>query len=214
MTCRQARRLLGEYLENLLAEQESAVLRSHLAACPDCSREAVELQSALNFVRQAPPPALPQDLRQNVLLQIESDKAAKRKQWLVSRNMPAMAAAAAVFILLLAGNLLLTVLPAPRPAADVPDPRVQMRTILQNSVKIEQFQTAPEPPETPPEDTTLRQQEEPLLAAESTQADDAGATTEVLQDRQPGIRRLLLNAFLVPLFILLLWRAVKKGRVV
>ncbi|MBT9172620.1 MAG: Anti-sigma-W factor RsiW [Syntrophomonadaceae bacterium] len=214
MTCRQARRLFGEYLENLLTEQESTVLRNHLAACPNCSREAAKLQSALSFVRQAKPPALPQDFRQNVLRQIECDKTAARKQWSVPRNMPAMAAAAAVFIMLLAGNLLLTVLPASRLAADAPEPRAQMKTILQESVKMQQPQPAPEPPETPPGDTTFRQQGELRLAEDAMQANDAGAKAEFLQDRTPAIRRLLLNAFLIPLFILLLWRAVKKRRVV
>lgn len=198
MNCRQARRLLPEYLENSLTGPESSALRDHLAACPNCGSEERQLRAALSFIRLANPPGVPRSLRESVLRQIERE-GTTRGRFNRAMKYSSFAAAAAVFVLLLAGNLLLTVLPLSRQPAAASDQGTQVRTMLS---------------EAPPQDTYSSQREEVRLTAEAVQAEDADAKTEYLSGRPPVIWRLLLNISLVPLFIVLFWRAVKKGRVV
>lgn len=208
MTCRQVRRLLPDYLENSLTGLESSAFRDHLAACSDCCRKEKELREALDFLRLATPPPSPLFLRESVLRQIERERAAACKLRFALKYSPA-AAAAAVFILLLAGNVLLSAWTVPRLAADAPE--VQMRTMIQDNVKIQQFQSDPETATPAPPDITAGQEETVQLAAESV--DNAGAKAGFPQGRQPGFWRLLLNVPLVPLLIFLMWRVVKKRRV-
>jgi hypothetical protein len=215
MNCKQARRLIQENLENSLTAPELSSLRDHLAACPACCREEEELRATLNFIRRALPPALPGSLRQGVLQRIKSEKPAGRIRGFANARRPAVAAAA-VLVLLLAGNLLLPVLPVSAPLAEAPAPREQMRTMLQDNEAL----AVPPRPAAPEESGTLEnarltgKQQVDLRHSSAAQADEAKAANDSRQGRPDFAWRLLLNLLLVPLFIILTWRAVKKGKVV
>lgn len=210
MNCKQARRLMQENLENSLSNPELSALRDHLDACPACCREDEELRAALNFIRRAHPPALPRSLRQCVLQSIRSEKKAGRIRGFAPEHHPAVAAAA-VFILLLAGNLLLSVLPASAPVAGAPGQETQMRTMLQDS----ETQSVPPEPAAPESGIIENaKQQVDLQFSGAEQADEATAGEEIRQGRPAFAWRLLLNVLLAPLFIFLAWRAVTKGKVV
>jgi anti-sigma factor RsiW len=213
MKCRQARRLLPQYLENSLTSRDSSAMRDHLASCPNCSSEERQLRAALDFVRLVKSPSVPHSLRKSVLRQIENEGMAQNRPWL-TMEYSSSAAAAAVFVLLLAGNVLLSAWSALRLSSDVPAPvprEAQVRPMLQEEAKKQMDQSVLEAADTAPKDTTARQAEDVQLTVESVE--NAGAKQEIPQGRLSVIWRLLLNITLVPLLIFFMWRAVKKGRV-
>ena len=54
MDCREARRLMSDYLEEYLADSEADVLMEHLADCEECRAELAELDQMLDVVHGLP----------------------------------------------------------------------------------------------------------------------------------------------------------------
>lgn len=220
MTCKQARQLMSKYLENGLQENENVAFRSHLAVCPDCRCQAEEIGRALDFVRRVEPPSLPSNLRQAVLQQIQREAAVKRKRAFAPGFMQG-AAAAAVFVLLVAGNVSLGV-SVPRMNGDTPPVALKSPSVAQEYAVVSEEAPTPAAPdvrmfantsEAQAEATAgdSRQTAEPATGITPTSANDSA-----LEGTQPGrfisILRLALNMFLVPLFLAFSWQAVKKRR--
>lgn len=73
MNCRQAEKLLGEYLDHRLEKQLSEAVAGHLSSCPACREQLASLRAALEMLKTCPPVALPEGF-------IERTQAAVRKK--------------------------------------------------------------------------------------------------------------------------------------
>ena len=106
MNCENALELMNRELDGALTEAESAALRAHLDACPDCRetwRQLHELDALLQESELEPPAAL----HDGVMRAIRQEQKRKpRRAWL-----PAAAIAAAAVLVLLAGRAGLIALP-------------------------------------------------------------------------------------------------------
>ena len=98
MTCENALELMNRELDEALTESESAALRTHLDACPDCRetwRQLHELDALLQDGELEPPAAL----HDGVMQAIRQEQKQPRRAWV-----PAAAIAAAAALVLLAGR--------------------------------------------------------------------------------------------------------------
>ena len=106
MNCENALELMNRELDEALTAEESAALRAHLDACPDCRetwRQLHELDALLQESELEPPAAL----HDGVMRAIRQEQRKPRRAWL-----PAAAIAAAAALVLLAGKAGLIALPA------------------------------------------------------------------------------------------------------
>ena len=105
MNCENALELMNRELDEALTESESAALRIHLDACPDCRetwRQLHELDALLQDGELEPPAAL----HDGVMQAIRQEQKKPRRAWV-----PAAAIAAAAALVLLAGRAGLLALP-------------------------------------------------------------------------------------------------------
>ncbi len=105
MNCENALELMNRELDEALTESESAALRTHLDACPDCRetwRQLHELDALLQDGELEPPAAL----HDGVMQAIRQEQKKPRRAWV-----PAAAIAAAAALVLLAGRAGLIALP-------------------------------------------------------------------------------------------------------
>ena len=105
MNCENALELMNRELDEALTESESAALRTHLDACPDCRetwRQLHELDALLRDGELEPPAAL----HDGVMQAIRQEQKKPRRAWV-----PAAAIAAAAALVLLAGRAGLIALP-------------------------------------------------------------------------------------------------------
>ena len=106
MNCENALELMNRELDGALTEAESAALRAHLDACPDCRetrRQLHELDALLQESELEPPAALHDGVMQAIR---QEQKKKPRRAWI-----PAAAIAAAAALVLLAGRAGLIALP-------------------------------------------------------------------------------------------------------
>lgn len=106
MNCENALELMNRELDEALTEAESAALRAHLDACPDCRetwRQLHELDALLQENELEPPAALHDGVMQAIR---QEQKKKPRRAWV-----PAAAIAAAAALVLLAGRAGLVALP-------------------------------------------------------------------------------------------------------
>ena len=106
MNCKNALELMNRELDGALTEAESAALRAHLDACPDCRetwRQLHELDALLQESELEPPAALHDGVMQAIR---QEKKQRSRRAWV-----PAAAIAAAAALVLLAGRAGLIALP-------------------------------------------------------------------------------------------------------
>ena len=106
MNCENALELMNRELDGALTEAESAALRAHLDACPDCRetwRQLHELDVLLWESELEPPAALHEGVMQEIR---QEQKKKPRQAWV-----PAAAIAAAAALVLLAGRAGLIALP-------------------------------------------------------------------------------------------------------
>lgn len=202
MTCDRIREQMCDYLDGELDNGAAALFEEHLATCDVCRRETEELRETLAWIKKACAAAPPPNLRRNVISILEKEQAAKK------RSLPGFrqaVAAAAVFVFLVAGNLLpvqldrMSATPFPfeekagimrageAPAAQAPE--------TEDSVKI----LTAEP----------RSAEEAPPANESYAAEDTGVAVAA---RDYTSYRILLNLAGIPLFLYLLMLTFRKRR--
>ena len=106
MNCENALELMNRELDGALTAEESAALRAHLDACPDCRetrRQLHELDALLQESELEPPAALHDGVMQAIR---QEQKKKPRRAWI-----PAAAIAAAAALVLLAGRAGLIALP-------------------------------------------------------------------------------------------------------
>ena len=106
MNCENALELMNRELDEALTAEESAALRAHLDACPDCRetrRQLHELDALLQESELEPPAALHDGVMQAIR---QEKKQRSRRAWV-----PAAAIAAAAALVLLAGRAGLIALP-------------------------------------------------------------------------------------------------------
>jgi len=59
MNCTECQEIIHSHLDDELEEQLLAEIVSHLASCPDCSRELGNLHESLRWLRRAYPAQAP-----------------------------------------------------------------------------------------------------------------------------------------------------------
>ncbi|HHX74000.1 MAG TPA: hypothetical protein GX699_03765 [Firmicutes bacterium] len=104
MKCKEAKKLMGEYLDQMLEGTRKQAFEEHLAACSSCRDDMVSTQNVLAWLQTAPEATPPPGLRQKVLRKLQQEKhfsGTAGRTWL-----PPAVAAAVIFVLLVAGNLL------------------------------------------------------------------------------------------------------------
>ncbi|NLM46996.1 MAG: hypothetical protein GX200_09380 [Firmicutes bacterium] len=104
MNCREVKKLMSEYLDQMLEEQKKQALEEHLSVCSNCRDEIVSTQNVLAWLQAAPEATPPPDLRQKVLRRLQQERHPAGKAG--RRWFPPAVAAAVIFVLLVAGNLL------------------------------------------------------------------------------------------------------------
>jgi len=96
MNCEQSRQYICEYLDGLLNPETQEALEAHLAQCVQCRAEIHELKASIAWLQQAEEVQPPANLRQNVLLKLQSE--AKIKQVFLPKQILQFVAAAAVIL--------------------------------------------------------------------------------------------------------------------
>jgi anti-sigma factor RsiW len=61
--CRELRRRLPEYLDDLLAPSDARAVREHLASCARCRDDAATIEPTILFARVSPEDVTPEDVR-------------------------------------------------------------------------------------------------------------------------------------------------------
>lgn len=195
MTCEIVRESMCEYLDGLLEGERENQFKQHLAHCPECSEEAEELRNTLSWVKQVGDVTPPANLRQNVLQQLAQEQRTRRR---FAPGFSQTVAAAAVFLLLLVGNMV----PTQQPFTDM-NPAILEYEIKDMEGRKEMTITGAE--DVVEEDgykyNTL---ESPPETYRSDAIDNSGGS------RSRRNYRYLLNVTLLPLFFLLSFLAVKK----
>lgn len=185
MTCEATRETMCEYLDGLLEGDRECQFKQHLADCADCRQEAEELRNTLSWVKQASDVNPPSGLRQAVLKQLAQEKQTRR----FAPGFSQAVAAAAVFLVLVMGNMV----PAQLAVTD------KAPAVLEDYIK-----QAPDMEGT--QEVAINTLESPTEMNRSGSIDDSAET------RSNRNYRLLLNATLAPVFLLLSFLAVKKRR--
>lgn len=72
MNCRKVRRFLFSYFKNELTEKEKAEIKLHLKGCPDCAREALEVERITSLVKESLETLTPSpDFNQKLLSEVQ-----------------------------------------------------------------------------------------------------------------------------------------------
>lgn len=129
MNCRKVREQLDEYVDGVLSADETAALRSHLAACADCRRAVQQydvLRASLHnvFATATAPLALSSADRRDILAGVAHHLERRSRwraawDWLAANPRLAFAPAALALIVLV---LAVQVREAPNPGAAVRNP--------------------------------------------------------------------------------------------
>jgi anti-sigma factor RsiW len=106
MKCKQAQRLLSEYIDNTLSARDTWEVDRHLAACHECARLLNEMRRAVDALAAAPRFEVSTDFMERLQSRIENLRPEPaRKAWLASlremfrpRALPAWGAAAAFLV--------------------------------------------------------------------------------------------------------------------
>lgn len=210
MNCKGSGEIIGEYLDGELDGRRTELMESHLRDCNRCRSEVKELRSALAWLKQAEDAAPPPDLRSRVLARLKQEKSVPARRFVP--RVPKVVAAAAVFVMLVAGNLALALPPAvseegvfavrersmesaPAPKAPLAEERVGVALAPEITDSSETDKTA-EPPE--------------------ATAGDYRYSMVALEDPAPrrvnAIYLFVYNLVLLPLFALLAVQAARERR--
>lgn len=188
MICEGFQDIIDEYLDGVVRGKELQELQQHLSGCSACRQEVEELQSTLSWLKQAGDVVPPAGLRQSVLAELKNDQTRKGRFYFPGLSQ--VVAAAAVLIVLLAGNIYL--LP---PAADN-DPLP-----FKAAYEAESGEAAF------PEGATIFSKEGRAIG----QTNEKTETSPVASAR-PFIGRLILNLVLGPLFLFFVLLILQKRK--
>jgi len=212
MTCEQVREAMCDYLEGNLTGDVALSFSSHLAECQACRQEADELRATLDWLRQAEDVTPPEDLRNSVLQRIEVEFAPK-KRCRLSTDLTHAVAAAAIFLVLVAGNLTMSFRPVGLLDSGGLKSTGQEMMLSQPDVGEEEVQIESEIAQD--QEIGSRQNNEIEDDAANDEPIDFFALTEVSQPAagdNTQKMRFYLNILLIPLFALFTFIAVLKRR--
>ncbi|NLZ39384.1 MAG: hypothetical protein GX893_07245 [Firmicutes bacterium] len=101
MTCFECRSLISEYLDNLLSAKKKEAFEAHLEDCQACRKEVKETRAAIQWLQQADADLEPPvSIRPAVISVLQKEK---KKHF--APGLKQFVAAAAVFIMVLVGNI-------------------------------------------------------------------------------------------------------------
>lgn len=226
MMCSEARQLMCEYLDERLLGEAGQNFEFHLAACPSCAEEVKQLREMLAWLKQAEEVEPPADLRQKVLRELEQEKRARHFRF--APGFAQAVAAAAVLLIMVAGNWQLAGLPQGLAPDMAPQGVMMMESAREEAETM--MLAAPEP--APAADETREneaaeeemnafavdaQEKSPLLSTpgEGESKVFASRSTPPAQP-ESNVKRnrlmILFNAVLAPLLAVLVWLAYKKRK--
>ncbi|HZK25797.1 MAG TPA: zf-HC2 domain-containing protein [Oscillospiraceae bacterium] len=193
MTCEEVIESMAEYLDELLPAERKNAYERHLQTCALCRKLTTETKSAVQWVQQAEKLTPPPNLRSAVLSTLKQEKQANRTH--LAPGLVQIMAAAAVFVLLIAGNLL------PWAADGTPEIRGYDGSAVMfdnSSPPAEQFSGAES------EEQVIKKADESAVVA---------AQRQTKRPAQPRFSpRLVVNLVLSTVIIILLMMARKKRR--
>ena len=94
--CANIINLIPLYIDNELTEEESRIVREHIAACPHCRQECEMMQSIVRKTKNLLKMDVPEGFHARLMQQIQREEVQKRKIALPWRNAMGLVAAAAV----------------------------------------------------------------------------------------------------------------------
>lgn len=103
MTCEEVRESLAEYLDELMPLERKLALENHLHDCIHCRQLIRETKTAVQWLQQAEQIRPPANLRSSVIRTLQQEKVRSTR---LAPGLVQIFAAACVFVLLIAGNLL------------------------------------------------------------------------------------------------------------
>ncbi|MBS4022468.1 MAG: zf-HC2 domain-containing protein [Dethiobacter sp.] len=213
MTCELVREVICEYIDGELDIAQLETFESHLEYCMVCRREVDELRETLTWLKQAEEISPPAGLRSSVLNRLKKDKMTKNRLRFAPGFSQAVAAAA-IFVFLVAGNLTLARLPA---VAGLPKSLSEPGQNLTLEAPTMEVQGTDAPDAAGPVEPANRQGSVDVTAEGKEFSEDY--QVGVTDARAPsGLRRLtvnprvVLNALLLPLFVVFSWLAVRKKK--
>jgi len=84
MNCKEIKKLLNPYIDGILDKDTSTQIKAHLASCPDCRKEYLELKdviSSLNILSTQSRPA-PVILTQGIMTKITQEEVEIQSSWI------------------------------------------------------------------------------------------------------------------------------------
>lgn len=106
MICKFDSTKIQDYLENLLSPEEREEVEAHLATCPECHREWVEMSNLMQLLSGLPIEELPEGFKEELhekLMDVTLEKPEEKKVWKpilhVKKHFKAYSAAAAVLVI-------------------------------------------------------------------------------------------------------------------
>jgi len=66
MTCKFDQTKIQDYLEDLLSPEERQEVEAHLATCPECHREWVEMSNLMQLLSGLPAEELPEGFKEEL----------------------------------------------------------------------------------------------------------------------------------------------------
>lgn len=223
MICEAIRVQISEYIDDELDEVSKKAVAAHLAECNDCRSIYDQTAAAVLWLKQADDVQPPETLRKNVLQQLQLEQKITSR----IRFMPGFrqaVAAAAVFVLLVAGNTVL-IGTTENKVAGSPN---NVMTLESEQAADYAEPAAPPQEDAQPADLVTRlngQQKEDTDRVDSyaqseaveSYADDAEADSFAAEGQQKEKKaalpyRLLLNIIGIPAFFVLLFAVLKKRR--
>jgi hypothetical protein len=202
MTCESVRDAMGEYLDGILCDTKQKEVESHLLACPDCRQEVQEVRETLGLLKQAGEVTPPKTLRPSVLAVLKREKTQQKRRF--APWIPQAMAAAVIFLLLVAGNVLPTQDRAPW----------DMRSLSTESgdwVEVDNFNDPPSEPGEAQPDIRTTDDSVNILTTDGMEQ-EAGGMKNGLEEGTRSPWRLWFNILLLPLFIILSLLALKKRK--
>lgn len=205
MTCERVRDMMCEYMDGTLNGDDAAKIQSHIEACEKCRAEAAGLREALTWIKQAEEIEPPAGLRQSVLARLAAEKPVQRRYFLPGFSQAV--AAAAVFVMLVAGNVTIT---------RVPGPAGLLKTSEYGLVGS-QAQESPGMLSAPPAEEDSQGEEADQTVKMRSNAEDTvyNSISEAIPEVtgiNTGKIRLVYNLLLTPVFLAFTWLALRKRR--
>ncbi|NLM53044.1 MAG: hypothetical protein GX197_09545 [Firmicutes bacterium] len=207
MNCEQSRQYMCEYIDGILTTERQKAFEAHLAQCARCQREVDELKAAIAWLQQAKELQPPAEVRQNVL-RILQGEAETKKVVRPKRVFLQATAAAAIFLLLVFGN----VLPLLGPERNLASPQemvlmgsedVLVAESANNLQRVAGNEEVSSPERNQAEENAAVQDAFPpqITAAKANEATEDTA----YRFKQP-VWRIWLNVIGIPVLVVLLWR--------